>query len=547
MTINLGQLHKVEQHVHVTVRVATAVVQLLPLAHHTQITIVERQHLDQRIVLQTNQELLNAHLNRTFADHAEHVNIELDQLNAHNIEQTHAHRTQTTEVDPTAQLFELTELRNEHLVLTHVEHDVMIGTTHQLDQLLDHELELDDLIEQLVLQTIALLPLVDLVPPGHENTLIKTLQRFLDLDDQLLQHVLHVAHDGDVDLDALGDARWIDVDVDNLTLDLCEMLEIADHTIVETNAHGDHHVDVLHGHVDFVRTMHTQHAQKVRIRNQDRTQAHQRADGKIVQQRAQLAQFLGNFNQDHTTADVDVRALDTQQQLHDLADLPTMALAHQIVRAHFHGLGIMENHGLEKHILQNVDHHGTGTTDAHDVENLLQDDDQLDHVLNKEIVLDDRARDADDIALLKNIKTDHEHKHLTDDDHHRDRVHVDRDDADDDIDDTRTEDDQDHTDVTDGTYVAVNNVHDDLFVTHQHVLDDVLLVKNVVDVQDDTTRVTPHVLDVFDLQTSHKNVGTIEDFDHTTMRITLEHVHDESTFRIFSNEKRSIPLFTTRL
>jgi hypothetical protein len=42
--------------------------------------------------------------------------------------------------------------------------------------------------------------------------------RLADLRDQLDQHVLHVADDRDVDLDALGDARRVDVDVDDLAL-----------------------------------------------------------------------------------------------------------------------------------------------------------------------------------------------------------------------------------------------------------------------------------------------------------------------------------------
>ena len=97
-----------------------------------------------------------------------------------------------------------------------------------------------------------------------------------DLRDQLLQHVLDVADDRDVDLDALGDARRIDVDMDDLALDRREVLRVADHAVVEARADGQQHVAVLHRHVGLVGAVHAQHAEELRVAGRDGAQAHQR-------------------------------------------------------------------------------------------------------------------------------------------------------------------------------------------------------------------------------------------------------------------------------
>jgi hypothetical protein len=263
VAIGLGQLHEVGQRVHVAVAVAALVVDLLPLAHHAQVAVVQRHDLDRRVVLQAGRQLLDAHLHRAFAGDAVHLAVGLGQLDAHGVGNAHAHGAQAAGVDPAARLGELVVLRGPHLVLADVGRDVGVDVLGQVPQRLDDVLRLDDVqVLAVVLQAVALAPALDLLPPRAQRP-VGLGGRFLDHRDQLGQHLLHVADDRDVDLHPLGDAGRVDVDVDDLAFVLGEVLGVADHAVVEPRADGQQHVAVLHRVVGLERAVHAQHAQEL--------------------------------------------------------------------------------------------------------------------------------------------------------------------------------------------------------------------------------------------------------------------------------------------
>ena len=510
MAIGLGQLDEVGQRIHVAVRVAAFVDQLLPLPHHAEVAVVQRDDLDRRAVLLAGRELLDVHLDRALAGDAEHVRVRLGQLDAHRIRQAHAHRAQAAGVDPAPRLVEAVELRRPHLVLADVRGHVAVGAARQVPQRLDDMLRLDQLVRQLVAQAVALAPFGDLRPPGAERVGIRSLLGLADLRDQLLQHVLDIAHDRDVDLDALGDRRRIDVDMDDLALDRGEMLRVADHAVIEARAHRQQDVAVLHRHVGFIGAVHPEHAQEARVGGRHRAQAHQRVRDRVAQQVDQLAQLGRGIAQHHAAAGVDVGPLGLQQQRHRLADLAAMALAHRVVRAHRDRLGILEGRGVQRHVLRNVDDDRARSAGAGDVEGLLQRDGQVAHVLDQEVVLDDRAGDADGVALLEGIEADRGGRHLAGDHHHRDRVHVGGGDAGDRIGHAGAGGDQGHADIAGGTRIAVGRMDRRLFVADQDVLDRLLLVQRVVDVQDRAAGIAPDELDAFGLKAAHEDFRAVE-------------------------------------
>ena len=229
----------------------------------------------------------------------------------------------------------------------------------------------------------------------------------------------------------------------------------------------------------------------------------------IAEQVDQFAQLGRGIAQDHAAAGVDVGPLGGQQQLHGLADLPAVALAHRVVRAHLDRGRVVERRGLQRHVLRDVDHHRAGAAGAGDVEGLLHRHRQVAHVLDQEVVLDDRARDADGVALLEGVEADRRRRHLPGDDHHRDRVHVGRGDAGHGIGDARARGDQRDADVAGGARIAVGGVHGGLLVAHQHVLDGVLLVQRVVDVEHRAAGVAPEVLDAFGLQAADEDFRAV--------------------------------------
>ncbi len=208
-------------------------------------------------------------------------------------------------------------------------------------------------------------------------------------------------------------------------------------------------------------------------------------------------------------AGVDVRALGGEQQLRGLADLAAVALLHRVVRAHLDARRVVERRARHRHVLRNVDHHRPRPAGAGDVERLLDRRRQLANVLDEEVVLDDRPRDADRVAFLERVEADRRRRHLAGDDHHRDRVHVGGRDSGDGIGDAGPRRDERDADLAGRARVAVGGVDSRLLVADQHVLDRVLLVERVVDVEDRAAGVAPEIADVFRLQAADQDLGAV--------------------------------------
>ncbi|MNT40986.1 hypothetical protein D3C72_1773330 [compost metagenome] len=165
-------------------------------------------------------------------------------------------------------------------------------------------------------------------------------------------------------------------------------------------------------------------------------------------------------------------------------------------------------------------------------------------------MLDDGTRDADRVAFLEGVQADRGRRHLAGNDHHRDRVHVRRRDAGDRIGQAGTRGHQCHADFAGGARIAVGCVHGGLFVTHQHVLDGVLLVERVVDVENRATRVAPDVLDAFGLQCLDQHFSAHEFLRGVAgargrgccgSEFRLRDFHDQPLC-FFGNEKPWVPL-----
>jgi hypothetical protein len=133
------------------------------------------------------------------------------------------------------------------------------------------------------------------------------------------------------------------------------------------------------------------------------------------------------------------------------------------------------------------------------VKRLLHRQREVTDILDQEVVLHDRSRDAHGVAFLERIEPDRRCRHLSGDDHHRDRIHVGGGDSRHGVCDSRTRRHQRNADVAGGAGVAVGGMHGGLLVPHQHVLNGFLLVQRVVDVQHGAAGVAPDVLDTFGL------------------------------------------------
>ena len=354
-------------------------------------------------------------------------------------------------------------------------------------------------------------PAFNRLPPSRQSTGLDAGGGLADHRDQLGQHVFDVANDRDVNLDALGDAGRVDIDVDDLAVVLRKVLGVANHAVVKTCADSQQHIAVLHGVVGFDGAVHSRHTEVFAVTGREGTQAHQRIGDGVAEHVDQRAQLFGGIAQQHTAAGVDERALGGQQQLQGLADLSAVAFAHRVVRAHFDGLGVTGvGRLLEGNVFRDIYHHRAGTASAGNVKSFFQRHRQVARIFDEEVVLDDGARDADGVALLECIQTDSRCGHLAGDDHHRDAVHVGGGNAGDGVGHAGAGSDQGHADVAGGARIAVSGVHCSLLMAHQYVLHGVLLVQGIVNIENRATRIAPDVLHAFSLQGFDENFSSHE-------------------------------------
>jgi hypothetical protein len=331
--------------------------------------------------------------------------------------------------------------------------------------------------------------------------------------------------------------------VDDLAFVLREVLRIADHAVVETRTDGQQHVAVLHRVVGFDGAVHAQHAEELAVAGRVGAQPHQRIGDRVAEQVDQRAQLVRGIAEQHAAAGIDVGSLGVQQQLQRLADLAAVALAHRVVRAHLDLVGVaVVADLLEGHVLRHIHHHRARPAAARNVKCFFHRHGQILGILDEEVVLDDRPRDADGVAFLECVEPDRRRRHLARNDHHRDAVHVSGRNTGDRIGQSRPRSHQRDADIAGRPGVAVGGMHSGLLVAHQHVLDGVLLVERVVNVENRAAGIAPDVLHAFGLQCLDQHFGT-----HEFLRLTagdgccgsefrLRDFHDEP-LRFFGNEK----------
>ena len=172
--VRFGQFHEIRQRIEIRFRFTVAVIQLLPLAHHTQITIIQTDDFHWQLILKAGAQFLNIHLHRTFARDTANIFARIGKICAHRIRQADTHRAQTARIEPLARPLERIILRGKHLVLPHIGRDncIVVG---QFRQFLDDVLRQNQLVifgfGQL--QAVFAAPIFNVFPPFRQLLGIK--------------------------------------------------------------------------------------------------------------------------------------------------------------------------------------------------------------------------------------------------------------------------------------------------------------------------------------------------------------------------------------
>ena len=118
-------------------------------------------------------------------------------------------------------------------------------------------------------------PAVDLLPPSGQVIRIFAQGDFVHHGEHVRQYSFGRPYDWHFHLaDGFLNTGWVDVDMNELCT-RTELVRVVGDTVIETSTDRKNHVRVVHGHVGFVKTVHAQHTDELRVGSRERAQSHQ--------------------------------------------------------------------------------------------------------------------------------------------------------------------------------------------------------------------------------------------------------------------------------
>ena len=271
-------------------------------------------------------------------------------------------------------------------------------------------------------QRILFPPCANLFPPGAKPRPIHGPRIHLAQHGvQLLQHTFHITDDRQISMTILRDFRRIDVNVNHLSMRR-ERLQPSRNTVVKTNAQGDDQIGVIHAHVGGIGPVHTRHGNVVWMIARQCADAHQSANGRRVDQFNQFLQLSASFGMNHAAAGINHRALRFQHHLRGAPDLASVPFRINLVSRQVDGANRRVSHVALENIFSDVYQHRTRPARRGNVERLMNRLRQIGNILDQEIMLGSRTRDAECIGFLECVGANQSAGHLTGKRNDRDRI-----------------------------------------------------------------------------------------------------------------------------
>ena len=513
----LGKCHEVRERVRVALGVTAPVKELLPLADHAEVLVVDDEDLDRKPVLLNRREFLQVHHERRLAGDAHHQPLGIGDLGADRRREAVAHGAETARRHPAQRALEVEELGRPHLVLADFGRHVGVTAGECGVEAFQCVLRLDALAAVLVLEAVAGLPAPDRPPPAVEPVGTGIGSPRLPAAAQCVDRAAGVALDGHVDRHVLVDAGGVDVHVD-LLRGRREGVEPTGHPVIEARAHVQHHVAVVHRHVGFVRPVHPEHAEEVRLAGRHGAEAHQRRGdrepGFANEPRERAARGRPGIH--HAAPGVDDRPFGPEEEIERRPYLGGRRLLPGPIA--FDGVArgrdVSEFGVLD--VLGKIDDDGARSPLGGDRVGLGQHRHELTDVLDQVVVLGARARDADGVRLLEGVVADQVRGDLAGQAEHRDTVHQRIREPGDRVGRAGTGGHEHHANAAGRAGVAFRHVHGGLLVAHEDVADPVLPEDRVVDGEHGAARIAEHDLDAEVGERAHNDFCTGE--SHRNLR-----------------------------
>ncbi len=117
-------------------------------------------------------------------------------------------------------------------------------------------------------------PAVNLLPPSRQVIRVFAQRDFVHHGKHVRQYSLGRTDNRNFHFaDGFLNAGWVNIDVDELRT-RTEFVRVVGDTVIKTSADRKDHVRVVHGHVGFVKTVHAQHTDELRVGSRERAQSH---------------------------------------------------------------------------------------------------------------------------------------------------------------------------------------------------------------------------------------------------------------------------------
>ena len=267
-------------------------------------------------------------------------------------------------------------------------------------------------------------------------------------------------------------------------------------TIVKTHTDGKDHIGVMHRHVGFIGTVHTQHTQRLAVGGGKRPQPHQRRRNRKVEFFNQFTKLGFTGCIDRSAPDIDDRFFGCQKRLQRPLDLTFMPLRCRVVRTHAHRFrpDVRQLVCRVQNVFRQIDHHRSRASACRQPEGFFQYAGNIFGLLNQEAVLHHGTRNPDHVALLKSIVANQRGGYLPGEDHQRDRVHIRRRNAGNGVCRAGAGRDQYHAHFTRRTRQAVGHMYGRLLVTYQNMVNAPYRMEGIINIEDRAARVAEHLL-----------------------------------------------------
>ena len=499
--IGLGQLHEVGRLGHVGLGVAAAVEELLPLADHPEVKIVQDHHFDGQAVMGDGAQLLDVHLDAAVSRHIDHGPVRAGHLRADGGGQPEPHRPQSSRGKEGVRLVKRVKLGRPHLVLAHLGRDDR-PAPRELMELFNDVLGFDVLVAA-VAEGHFRFPLTELVAPGADLPLGRRQPLFVAETMEGLERRGAVADDGQIGPDDSVDRDGIDIDVDDPGMG-GKGRDLGGSAIIEPDADRHQKIALADGHVGRVGAMHAQHAGPERIARGEGAQPHQRRDDRDPELFHEGAENLGGFSENHPSPDDDERFFRLEKHFQGFIAEP-LQIRTALLRGRNGGSGGLRFRDRLNHILREIDKDRSRSPRTGNLKGLPDRPVQIADVPDQKVVFRAGPGDPGDVHLLEAVTADQGRGNLPRQDDDGNGIHIGVCNPGHRVGGAGSRRDQADADTTGDPGVTVGGMDGPLFVPHQDV-PDLLPEQLVIDVHDASSRITEEGIDVLFLQGRKKDL-----------------------------------------